>query len=191
MAPLALVVPKLVSSRMVCLKPRRSILTTELLKPLKVPPPAAKRLADRFFEREAHPANLLHQELAAAGGAFIVGQDARDAPLREEINEDRLSTQGNNSVKVYIQLPEGALDRIRLRDVSQVTGHSEKAGACKLVFDENPLKHLPGPPVMRGDIRTPLAASQDDHLDRQGANIDSCEGRRSLLWQGRIPRGIG
>ena len=54
---------------------------------------AVERPPDRFLKVESHPANLLDEELAAPGGAFVVRQNIGDSSVREKINQERLSAQ--------------------------------------------------------------------------------------------------
>ena len=44
---------------------------------------AIERIVDRFFHAESHTADLLDEEFAAAGGAFVMGQDVADPDRRQ------------------------------------------------------------------------------------------------------------
>ena len=61
---------------------------------------ALERAPDRLLDGQPHPADLLHEELAAAGGAFVVRQDVGDPAVGEEIDQEGLAAQRGHGVEL-------------------------------------------------------------------------------------------
>ena len=59
-----------------------------------------ERAPDRLLQPEPHPADLLHEELAAAGGAFVVRQDIGDPSVRQEVDQEGLAAQRDHRVEI-------------------------------------------------------------------------------------------
>ncbi len=49
---------------------------------------AIEGTADCLVDAKPHAANLLHKELAAAGGAFVVREDVTDSSGRDQVNQE-------------------------------------------------------------------------------------------------------
>jgi hypothetical protein len=50
--------------------------------------PSPERTRDRVVDIEPHAPDLLHEELAAAGGALVVREHVRDPAIGQEIDEE-------------------------------------------------------------------------------------------------------
>ena len=130
-----------------------------------------ERAPDGFLQAESHPANLLHEELPAAGGAFVVRQDIGDPSVRQEINQKGLSAQGDHRVKVRWQLSQRSLDGRHLGNVAQMPGHAEVVRVGKLGRREQLLEDLQRTALVGRDPGLPGVATHRNHLHRQGAKI--------------------
>ena len=130
-----------------------------------------ERAPNRLLETQPHPANLLHEKLAAAGGALVVREDIGDPSRRQKIDQERLSAQRDHRVKAARQLAQGSLGGRHLGKVSLVPGDPKVFSAGKLGRPEQLLKDLDGAAQVGGDSGRPSLAPHRRHLHRQRAQI--------------------
>jgi hypothetical protein len=59
-----------------------------------------QRELDRLLHLQPHPADLLDEELAAAGGALVVRKDIGDPAAGEKIDQEGFSSQRGHGVEI-------------------------------------------------------------------------------------------
>jgi hypothetical protein len=65
------------------------------------------------------------------------------------------------------------LDGRHLRQLAQLSRHGEGLDACQVRPGEQRVDGFAGPPPVRDDDTVRSVAPQDDHLDREGADVDA------------------
>jgi len=121
----------------------------------------------------AHEAYLLHEELTAAGGAFVVRKNADDSAVCEDVDEKRLAAEGCDSVEFAANLAHRALNRRDLGNVAQSPGNAKRLRIGKLRRGEQLARHFKRTALMGRRHGRYCVASQRDNLYRQSADVCS------------------
>ena len=101
-----------------------------------------RRTFYRFLDIEPHPADLLHKELAASSGTFIVRKHICDLSICQEVHQEGLAAQRSDCVKIAAELGQSPLYCGNLGDMTSPAGHSEPVCSAKLLPSEHFLEDL-------------------------------------------------
>ena len=142
---------------------------------------AGERTADRFVEFQTHPADLLDEELAAAGGAFVVREHMGDPALREDVNQKGLPAEGDHGVESTRRVPQPPLDGGDFGKVPEVAGNAEGLGLDESGSGEQLIEHCDGTALMGDDRGVPGVAAQGDDLHGQSPDVDTHKRHGSSL----------
>ena len=144
-----------------------------------------KRALYRFLDIEPHPAYLLHKELAASSGAFIVRKHIRNPSVCQEVHQEGLAAQRSDCVKIAPELGQSPLYGGNLGDMASTAGHPEPIGSAKLLPSKYFLEDLQGTSLMGLHAGEDIVPSQRYHLhcDRADVYAHATRPRRCFLKQ--------
>ncbi len=133
--------------------------------------------SDRFLDAETHPADLLHKELTAAGGALVVRKDIDDLPVRQDVHQEGLAAERYDGVKIALHLGERPLNGRNFGYMAPAAGHSEISRLSERGPGEDFFEYFQGTSLMGHNFGVYLIPLQHDRLYRNGADVHAHEGR--------------
>ena len=99
-------------------------------------------------------------------------QNIGDPSVHERVDEKGFTAQRNHSVKRASHFPQSTLDRVKLRDMAEMTGHTKILDVGELWNGEQFLKNLQRASLMDQHFRSFGIGSDRYRLYRQCADVD-------------------
>ncbi|MCY2929466.1 MAG: RHS repeat-associated core domain-containing protein [Planctomycetota bacterium] len=135
-------------------------------------------LFDGVVHGHRQPSDLLDEELAASGGALVVGQGGGDPPVGQQVNGEGLAAQGGHRVEAPADVFEGGVGGLGLADVPQVPADSVCPRGGQV--PQQLLEHVVRPALVGGEAERHARGLEADNLDRHGPDVDSDVGHEAL-----------